>query len=47
MTDLQQTKPFYILSLDGGSSLGVCTLGVLQRVEEFSRLHSAGNDRKK
>ncbi len=32
MTDTQ-TKPFYILSLDGGGSLGVYTLGVLERVE--------------
>ena len=32
MTDTQ-IKPFYILSLDGGGSLGVYTLGVLERVE--------------
>lgn len=34
MADIQ-TEPFYILSLDGGGSLGVYTLGVLQRVEEL------------
>lgn len=32
MTDLQ-TKSFYILSLDGGGSLGIYTLGVLEKVE--------------
>ena len=32
MTDTQ-TKPFYILSLDGGGSLGVYTLGVLREIE--------------
>lgn len=32
MTEVQ-AKPFYILSLDGGGSLGVYTLGVLEKVE--------------
>jgi uncharacterized protein len=29
------TNPFYVLSLDGGGSLGVYTLGVLKKIEDF------------
>jgi uncharacterized protein len=31
----KHTNPFYVLSLDGGGSLGVYTLGVLKQVENF------------
>ena len=30
-----ETKPFYILSLDGGGSLGVYTIGVLKELEDL------------
>ena len=38
MEQLEITKPYYILSLDGGGSLGVYTLGVLIELEKMLKL---------
>ena len=35
MEQLRQSRPFYILSLDGGGSLGVYTLGILVELERL------------